>query len=160
MPIYMQIDGIKGNVTAKGHEGWIEILTFDHSVNRTITTHPGYTYDREASAPTINEAVMSKLIDSTSPKLFGLSTVGKSLDKVVIDFTKTGDELTTFLTYTLANVMVSSYNVTGTNSALPNESITINFTKLEIKFTPFDPKDSQQSAQSASYDVSTAAAAG
>ncbi|HYH66977.1 MAG TPA: type VI secretion system tube protein Hcp [Urbifossiella sp.] len=42
MPIYMQYDSgkIKGDVTAKGHEDWIELASFGWGVGRGIS--PNY----------------------------------------------------------------------------------------------------------------------
>src|SRR5258706_6606126 len=40
-PIYMQYEGIKGDVTAKGHEGWVELSSFQWGIGRGITSPTG-----------------------------------------------------------------------------------------------------------------------
>ena len=55
MAIYMQIDGIKGNVEAEGHADWIECLSMQWGVGRGIQAKTGSSKDREASAPSISE---------------------------------------------------------------------------------------------------------
>jgi len=159
MAIYMQVKGIDGNVTAKGHEKWIEIYDFSFSVDRAISTQPGNTADREAGDPDISEIEIKKLLDSTTPKLFGEATVGKSIEQVKIDFVKTGDSLTTYMEYTLTDVMFSTYSVSADGGNMPVENLSLNFAKIEMKFTPSDVKDAAQSAQSAGYDLTQAAAA-
>ncbi|HEY6843910.1 MAG TPA: type VI secretion system tube protein Hcp, partial [Thermoanaerobaculia bacterium] len=46
-PIYMKIDGIKGDVTTSGHENWIEVLSFSFGASHMASptgagaTHSG-----------------------------------------------------------------------------------------------------------------------
>ena len=41
MPIYMNFDGITGNVTAEGHEKWIELNSCQLGVHRSVTNTTG-----------------------------------------------------------------------------------------------------------------------
>ncbi len=69
MPIYMGIfekphvldRKFRGEVKAKGYEGWIALQSAQLGTNRNITTSTGRGTNREASAPTTQEIVITKL---------------------------------------------------------------------------------------------------
>jgi hypothetical protein len=46
----MKYDNIPGDVTATGHESWIELNSMQWGVNRFIKTDTGSAADRESSA--------------------------------------------------------------------------------------------------------------
>ena len=78
MPIYMGIfekphvldRKFRGEVKAKGYEGWIQLQSAQLGTNRNITTSTGRGTNREASAPAIQEVVITKLQDSVSTALY------------------------------------------------------------------------------------------
>ena len=88
MPIYMKYNNIPGDATAEGHEKWIELNSFQWGVGRGISSPTGASADRESSAPSISEIVVTKHTDVASPKLLDESLQGEG-QKVTIDFCKT-----------------------------------------------------------------------
>lgn len=169
MSIYMQIQGIDGNVTAQGLEKCIEIESFDFSVKRRMNTQPGAVSDREGSKPSLSEVTVTKRVDNTSPLLFSEATVGGTKSQVLIKFVNTGTNLQEYLVVTLSNVLVSGYelcdrlpahNMDGTlpQKEKPFETITFNFDKIEVKYTPYDQKHKAGSPIPAGYDLKTAKA--
>jgi type VI secretion system secreted protein Hcp len=155
MAIYMNFDGIPGDTRAKGHEKWIEINSVQFGVGRGIGSPVGQASKREASAPSISEVTITKMTDETSPLLFQEACVGKG-KPVQIHFVVTqADKLETFLELTLTNVMVSGYSVSSGGDN-PTESISLNFTKIEVKYTPYDDQHKAGKPIPASYDLATA----
>lgn len=55
MAIYIEIEGIEGNITAKGYEKMIEISSFNWSVGRDISQSAGRMANREASRHSVSE---------------------------------------------------------------------------------------------------------
>jgi type VI secretion system secreted protein Hcp len=153
MAIYMQIDGIEGDVTAAGHEGWIDCSSMQWGVGRGINTPTGTSQERESSAPSISEMTISKAMDKCTPQIFKEACVGTS-KKVVIDLIQTGGtELDTYMSYELTNSLISGYSVSSSGDR-PSESVSFNFTKVEMKFIPYDSEHKAGSPIPASYDVS------
>ena len=70
MPIYMQYSGITGDAQSVGHAQWIEVDSFQFGVGRGISSPTGGSSDREASAPSVSEIVVTKPTDVASPSLF------------------------------------------------------------------------------------------
>lgn len=155
MSIFMNYEGINGEVTAKGHEKWIDLISMDWGVNRGISAATGTSKDREATSTTVNAVTITKLMDETTPLLFTEACVGKG-KQVKIDLTKTGDNLDNYMEYTLSDVMISGYSV-QTGGERPVETITLSFTKVEMKYTPYDDNHKSTAAISAGYDITKAA---
>jgi type VI secretion system secreted protein Hcp len=159
MAAYLKYDAVKkGESLAKGHEGskgWVEVGSIQFGVGRGISTPVGTSSKREASAPNISEVVITKLMDSTSPLFFQEALIGKAVT-AKIDLVETGsDQLNTYLEITLTNAMLSGYSVSSGGDR-PSESITINFTKIEYKYTPYDDQHKAGTAVPVTYDLTTA----
>lgn len=156
MAVYMKIEGIDGNVTAAGHEKWIEIGSLSFGVGRAIMSRdPGHTANREASAPSISAVTIRKEMDETTPLIFTQATTGDA-KKVEIHLCRTGEQLQSYMEYTLTNTLISSYSVSAGDGGHPSESLTLNFDKIEMKYNSFDDKHKQKSSVTAGYDLSTA----
>lgn len=174
MAIYMKIDGIDGDVSAKGYEKWIEVQAMNFGVNRSINTAPGKNSDRESTKPSVGEIIVSKLADKSSPHLFSASCAGAAKKEVKIHFCKTGHskegEVKPYLEYTLNDVLVSNYKIkaaditqtagaTSGANEVPVETVNFNFNKIEMKHTEHDGKNNAGTPVTTSYDLATAAAA-
>lgn len=155
MPIYMNYNDIKGDATADGHEGWIELNSFQWGVGRGISSPTGGSADRESSAPSVSEITVSKATDNASPKLLNEALQGEGV-KVVIDFCKTDkSKLEVYMTYTLTDSMVSGYSLSSGGDR-PTESLSLNFTKIEYKNIPQSIKGETGTPETVTYDLGKA----
>ncbi|MDH3325453.1 MAG: type VI secretion system tube protein Hcp [Gammaproteobacteria bacterium] len=154
MSIYVNIDGIKGKVTAKGHEEWIDVSSMQWGVGRSISSSVGTSADREASKPSISEVSITKMMDESSPMIFTEACVGKG-KKVLIDLCTVGsDQVQAYMSYELEDCMISGYSV-STGGDRPSESISFSFTKMTMKFIPYDKNGKPTSPLPAGYDMAT-----
>src|SRR6516165_887600 len=155
MPIYMKYDSVDGDVTAAGHEKWIEVNSFQWGVGRGISSPTGGSTDREASAPSVSEIVVTKPTDVASTKLLDESLEGEGQD-VTIDFCKTDKgQLEVYLTYTLNNTMISGYSISSGGDR-PQESLSFNCTKIACKDTTLTATNAEGSPAVVTYDIAQA----
>jgi type VI secretion system secreted protein Hcp len=153
-PIYMQYGTIQGDVTAQGHEHWIELSSLQWGVGRSISSVTVGGAGREASAPHVSEITITKALDSSSPHLFKEALDGEG-QTVVIDFVKTatnGQPLV-YLEFTLTNTLVSGFSTSSAGDR-PTESLSLNFTKVTYKSTTQDGAGTNSSV-SVTYDLAT-----
>ena len=153
MAIFLKIDGVDGDVTAAGHEGWIECLTMNWGVGRGIHTPTGVAQERESSAPSVSEVTVTTAMNKATPLLFTEACVGKS-KLVKIHLVQTGEELETYMAYELDHSLISGYSMSS-GGERPSESISFNFTQIDMKYTPYDNKHNAGSPVPAGYNIST-----
>jgi type VI secretion system secreted protein Hcp len=155
MPIYVKYNNIPGDVTAAGHEKWIEVNSFQWGVGRGISSPTGGSSDREASAPSVSEIVVTKPIDIASAKLLDESLEGEGED-VTIDFCKTDKgQLNVYLSYTMNNTMISGYSISSGGDR-PQESLSFSFTKIACRDVSLGAKNEDGSPATVTYDVGLA----
>jgi type VI secretion system secreted protein Hcp len=139
MAIYMKYTNpsITGGVSTKGYAGQVDILSFSEGVSRDVKAATGKGGNREAGTPYVSEIQLSKELDESSGDLLKEAYGGQGKATVTLTFIRTDTAGgTPYLVYTLSNVMLSSYQISGTGSDRPMESFALNFTKIETKFTP------------------------
>ena len=156
MAIYMKIPGIEGDISAQGHEQWIQLSSLNFATKRSLCIEPGRITDREATRPSVSEIEITKKMDKASPQLFSESCVGKAKPEIKIDICQTGSSLIPYMQYTLRNVIVSAYRVDAENEFYPTEKLHLSFDRLEMRYTPFDEQNQAQSPIPAAYDLKKA----
>lgn len=158
MPIYMKYGDIKGDVTAEGHkgaDGWVEVNSFQFGIGRGISSPTGGSTDRESSAPSLSEIVVTKPMDKSSFSWMEESLWGEG-QEVQIDFCKTDkDKLEVYTTYKLSDAMVSGYSVSSGGDR-PSESISINFTKIIYEFNEMGSKNAAGDSPKTGWDIAAA----
>jgi type VI secretion system secreted protein Hcp len=157
MPYYMNYNSlaIKGDVTESTHVGWIELNSFNWGVGRGISAPTGAAADRESSAPSVSELTVTKDQDSATVALINEALQGEG-QTVIIDCCKTNQgTLEVFLTFTLTNTMISGYSANGSGDR-PAETVTLNFTQVEVKSTPMGATNDAGSPTSVTYDLAQA----
>jgi type VI secretion system secreted protein Hcp len=152
MPIYMKYDSVQGDVTATGHEKWIEVNSFQFGVGRGLSAPVGGSSDREASAPSVSEIVVTKPTDVATVKLLTEALEGEGQD-CTIDFCKTdAGKLNVYLSYTLTNTMISGLS-SSSGGDRPSESLSLNFTKIACRDVSLGAKNEDGSPGTVTYDL-------
>ncbi len=157
MPIYFKMEGITGDATHETHKQWMDIQTMNWNVARNINTLAGASANREASEPAVSEVTLTKISDSSTTKLFQEACTGTRGVEAKIDMVTTGNPGDTYIEYVLHNALIASYTV-GSSGDRPTESITLNFTAMDVSYTPTGSDNMGVSKMRASYDLSTAKA--
>lgn len=160
MSFYVSIKNIAGSVTTKNHEQWIQADSFEFDLSRRISVRPGQVSDREHTTPSIGDVILTKQLDKSSPYLFEAGCTGTSLGQIKIDACGGSGDSDKYLQYTLSDVIISKYEIMGNDDhethQLPTETLRLNFTKLEMTFTPRNSDNKPLAPVSAGYDIEKA----
>jgi type VI secretion system secreted protein Hcp len=160
MPIYLEYDGgkVKGDVTESGHKDWIEVNSFQWGVGRGIASPTGGSKDRESSAPSVSEITVSKAQDAATGKIITEAFQGEGV-KATIDFCKTDKgKLEVYLQFKLEDVMISGYSVSSGGDR-PSESVSLNFSTVEIIPYVADKDGAQKAGDKYKYNIGEATGA-
>lgn len=156
MPIYMKYGDIAGDVTTDGYKDWIELSSAQFGVSRQMTSGARGA-QRESSAPNISEIVITKVQDKSSAQLFKELLAARHGNKVEIKFSTTSkDKTKSCLTLELSDCAISSYTLSGhggDHHDHPQESLSLNFTKILFIPTPLDNKGNIKMGDRVQYDL-------
>jgi type VI secretion system secreted protein Hcp len=157
MAIYVEWEGIKGNVTAEGYKDHLSVDSFSFGVGRSLTMEVGNCANREASRPAFSEINLTKAADNSMTSFFQEATSVSEGKKVTIKFVQTGsDKVVEYLSYTLTECMVAGYSVSASSEGDPLESISISFCGIEVNYHDFDASNKGASPQRVGYDLKAA----
>lgn len=159
MAIYVEYQGIKGNVTAEGYKNHLSVESLQFGVGRGISMEPGKLANREATRQSISEITVSKVADSATTAFFKEAVAGAGGKTVTIKFVQTGsDKLVEYMTYTLEDCLVSGYSVSASASGDPIESISLSFAKITLLYNDYDKTNKTSTPNRAGYDLTVAKA--
>jgi type VI secretion system secreted protein Hcp len=157
MAIYLQYDGIKGNVTADGYKDHIAIFSAKLNISRGISMVAGNMANRESTRPKISEVLLVKLTDNSTTGLFKESVTGNAGKKVEIKFVSTGaNKVEEYMSYILENCLVSEYAFNTGADGQPVERIKLSYSKILINYSDFDVTNKSSSPQRVGYDLEMA----
>jgi type VI secretion system secreted protein Hcp len=117
--MFLKLDGIPGSSTDDKHKGEIDVSSFafalGHGGDGTGTSGVAATSTGSPSAKARLQTLrIDKVYDAASPKLFRAAATGQHIRSAVLSFRRTNDSGDLeFLTYTLTDVQVTSYDQGG-----------------------------------------------
>ena len=154
MALFIKFDGVDGEAIDKDHKGWSDILSFSWGIHRAGSGATGQT--RRRGVATVEDVVVNKEYDKSSPKLAEAVCTGKVFPKVEIhDTTTYAENRATFLKYELKNVLVTGHNVSGAGGgdAVPNETMSLNFEEIKQTYVEYDAKGGKKGNVEMSWKV-------
>lgn len=157
MPIYLQIDGIEGDATHEAHKNWTDISSLSWGVQRQMNTLAGASQNREGTEPSVGQVTLTKISDRSTPKLITEAATGRTGKTAKIHLVTTGSPGDTYLDFILTNVLIAGYSIESGGDR-PVETITLDFTKIQTRYTPSDSTNTSQGPVISSYDVATSKA--
>ena len=142
MAAYIKFDGVDGEALDKDHKAWSDLASFGQALHQPGGGATGAT--RRRGDVIMEDLSCSKELDKASPKIAEAVALGRVFPKVEIHLTaSTTDEgRVTYYAYELINVMVTSYNVSGSGQAedVPMEDFALNYEEIKVTYTENDSK--------------------
>ncbi len=160
MSIYVKLDGISGDITTQGYQGWVECLhMYFGGASKKVSTTVGDTNNRVQSRPYFAEIALVKHSDCSSPNIFAAAHSSQPLDKIEIQFVATNDNPAPYEKYVLTNAYISHVSREfSVGQDRPLEFLTINFEKIETTYYPHNSEGQMGSPISSGYNLAEAVA--
>ena len=142
MPAFLELAGIKGEATDKGHADWIILEAVDSGIHRTIP-EGAKDQQRTKGETVLSDITLVRQLDKSSTKLAEACANGSFFNEAEIHLcTTVKNKQEPYLEFRLKNVIVSSYSFHGNASGqpMPSETVTLAFTEIEWNYVVVDPK--------------------
>ena len=140
MAAFIKFDGIEGEAQDKDHKGWSDIISFSQGLSQPGGAATGPT--RRRGDVVMDDLHVTKELDKASPKIAEAGCSGKVFPKVEIHLTASYTDAgrVTYYAYELKDVLVTSYQISGSGQAedVPVEDITLNFEEIKVTYTEAD----------------------
>jgi type VI secretion system secreted protein Hcp len=129
---FLKIDGIPGESTDAKHKGEIDVLTWSWGESQPAPASPGSGAGTGRVAMT--DLHVSANLSKVSPQLLLACASGKHIKGAVLTGRRAGKGQADFLTFSLSDVLVSAYQTGGATAEAPLDSISLNFSKIEVSY--------------------------
>jgi len=152
---FLKIDGIDGESADAKHKGEIELQSWAWAEKQGGTGQVGVG-GHGVGKVAMDHYRFTTNVNKSSPKLFLACASGEHIKKAVLSVRKAGKDQQDYLIVTLSDLHIASYNVGGLSngSVLPEETYTINFTKIEYEYKEQKPDGTLGGSTKAGWDVS------
>jgi len=147
--IILKIEGIPGESKLKGHEKEIDVHSVSWGLSNNASNHMGG--GGGSGKVQFQDIHFSKNFDASSHNIQMRCADGKHIPKAEIFFRKQGEGQKEYLTITLEQVLISSFQ--GSNSG---EQFSIAFAKFKFDYKEQDAKGSLGGSKTFGYDLKAA----
>ena len=149
--IFLKIEGIKGEARAGNHNDEIEVASWSWE---TQSVFPSETR-KSGGSVSMRDFQFSAATNSASAQLLIHCAAAKRIKSAVLTCEQDkGKGKHVYLTITLTNVVIGSYDVEGSLSETnARDRVTLKFTKIEFAYTPLKPDGTPGGNFTASWDL-------
>jgi type VI secretion system secreted protein Hcp len=150
---FLKIDGIEGESHDDKHKNEIHIDSFSWS-EKQEGTHSGGG-GGGAGKVKMGDFHFTMKVNKSSPKLMLACANGEHIKSAVLTCRKAGGKAEGFYSITLSDLLVSSYQTTGSGHGdlIPHDQITLNYSKIEFEYKEQKKDGSMGSPIKAGWDA-------
>lgn len=134
--MYLKLDKVEGESMDAGHAKEIDLLSANFGASQTGTAHAGG--GAGAGKVSIQDMVITKKVDRSSPILFSFCCKGQHIDSGVLTIRKAGGSAPLeYMKIHLEKIFITGFQQTGSDGQEElTEQVTLNFRKVKIEYSP------------------------
>ena len=150
---FLKVDGVEGESADHKHKNEIQLesFSFGESQGGTMAFGGG----GGAGKVQMQDFHFVMKASKASPKLFLACAEGEHIKKGVLVCRKAGKEQQEFLKVTMSDLLVSSYQTSGSSHGdeVPTDQVSLNFSKIEFEYKDQKADGTLGGTTKAGYDV-------
>ena len=150
---FLKIEGIPGESHDSKHKNEIDVLSYSFGASQTGSS--AYGGGAGAGKVQFQDFHFVMKMSKATPKLFLACANGEHIKSAILTARKAGKEQQEFYTIKFSDVLVSSYQTSGSGSGdeVPTEQISFNFSKIETEYKEQKPDGTLAGGIKAGYDI-------
>lgn len=146
-------ENVKGECTLDGFKDKIELLSFSHGLAQQITGDAS-NQKRTSGKPNHQDMTVTKYLDLSSCNLIDYCNQAKLVPTAKLTVGQSDDgKVNPTIVYTMTNVLISSVSVGGGGGGKPQETVTLNYTKIKWDYKPQKTDVSTPGTNSAKWSL-------
>jgi type VI secretion system secreted protein Hcp len=153
MPIFLKLDGITGASIDKVHAGEIDVQSFSFGAGNTATRTGTVVASGKVS---LSDVEVSMVGSKAGPQLLLACATGRHIANGALSIRASGATTGDYLVYTLSDVLVTQYQISGSGGESPVESLGLNFGRIVVEYKDQRPDGSLGASTKAGWDVARA----
>ena len=148
--VFLKINGIPGESADSKHKGEIDVLSYSWGLTQTGTM--SYGGGGGAGVANFGDFSFMMRMNKATPKLMQACANGTHIPDAILTCRKAGDKQQEYMSYKFYDLLISSYQ-TSASSEEPTESISFNFSKMEMEYKEQDAKGNLGGSTAFKYDI-------
>ena len=148
--VYLKINGIPGESADSKHKAEIDVLSYSWGVTQTGTM--SYGGGGGAGKANFGDFSFMMRMNKATPKLMESCASGKHIKLATLSCRKAGGKQLDYMIYKFHDLLISSYQ-TSASSEEPMESISFNYSKMEMEYKEQDEKGGLKGPVGFKYDL-------
>jgi type VI secretion system secreted protein Hcp len=152
---FLKIDAVPGESTDAKHKDEIEVESWSWGATQSGTAAGGGGGGGGAGKVRIQDFNFVARTSKASPVLFLRCASGQHIKQAVLTARKSGGTQAELLTLTMTDLLVSSYQIAGSETAdtVPTDQVSLNAAKIELEYKLQKADGSLDAPVKAGWDV-------
>ena len=134
--IFMQVSDIPGTATETNHDTWHPLTSVNWGVERAVEMTDLGTTQRSYANSNFSKIELTRQHDHSTPHFFLAVAGGTVRPEIILHFTRAGDSasegLQAYMIIKLKNVIIDKLTLSATENGIPEETMSIAYTAIEI----------------------------
>jgi type VI secretion system secreted protein Hcp len=150
---FLHIEGIEGESVDAKHKAWIDVDSWSWGETQAGAGFGGG--GGGTGKVSMQDLHYVSRVSKASPRLFLACAAGEHFKEARLVARKAGKGQHEFLSWTFSDVLVSSYQTSGSEAAdvLPVDSVSLNFAKVQVQYKAQKADGTLDAPISAGWDV-------
>jgi len=148
---FLKVDGIPGESADAKHKGEIDVLAFSWGVSSAKGAASGG--GGGSGKAVFDDLLVVAHTSKASPLLWLACASRQHVKSAVLTCRRPGKAPVEFLKVTLSDVMISSYELDGSDEEPPLDQIGLTYAKIVTEYVPVDATGKAQPAVKAGWDM-------
>jgi type VI secretion system secreted protein Hcp len=129
---FLQITGIAGESKEAKHKDWIDVLSW--SFGESNPSQPATGGGAGAGKVQMQDFNFMAVTSKASPKLFLACATGQHMKEAKLSAVKAGAMQQEYMSWTFSDVLVSGYQIAGSDGDVSMDSVSLAFSKVKVEY--------------------------
>jgi type VI secretion system secreted protein Hcp len=148
--VFLKINGVPGESKDSKHKDQIDVLSYSWGITQTGAM--SYGGGGGAGKANFGDFSFMMRMNKATPKLMQAVANGSHIQDAILTCRKAGEKQQEYMIYKFFDLLISSYQ-TSASSEEPTESVSFNFSKMEMEYKEQDSKGNLGGSTNFKYNI-------